>query len=249
MYVRLAFAVAAHLEPEILILDEVLAVGDADFQKKCLLKMRDVSIKDGRTVLFVSHNLTAISQLCKNSVLLSNGKVLDVNETSTVINKYYQQHSVIQQINEVKFDGHLNKFIQFHEFLINGINPFTNELIIQPTQQIIFNIRIFAKETTPPIRITLAIFKDNVRLFSITDYDTFEAAAGFFSCVFTIEKNVLRAGIYQIGIGSRTEEDIWMWNDYICSFHITDAYEYLINQVDHGFLNSKNISTSKRIKS
>jgi lipopolysaccharide transport system ATP-binding protein len=75
MYVRLAFAVAAHLEPEILIIDEVLAVGDAQFQKKCLGKMEDVSAKEGRTVLFVSHNLATIKQLCNKGVLLAQGSV------------------------------------------------------------------------------------------------------------------------------------------------------------------------------
>ena len=75
MYVRLAFAIAAHLEPQILIVDEVLAVGDAAFQKKCLGKMRDVSEREGRTVLFVSHNMTAIAALCTRGVYLKNGKV------------------------------------------------------------------------------------------------------------------------------------------------------------------------------
>lgn len=75
MYVRLAFAVAAHLEPEILIVDEVLAVGDAEFQRKCLGKMQDVTSKEGRTVLFVSHNLTSIEQLCSSGVLLQSGRV------------------------------------------------------------------------------------------------------------------------------------------------------------------------------
>jgi len=74
MYVRLAFAVAAHLEPEILIVDEVLAVGDAAFQKKCLGKMGDVSVKQGRTVLFVSHNMQAVSQLTKRCIMLSRGE-------------------------------------------------------------------------------------------------------------------------------------------------------------------------------
>jgi len=73
MYVRLAFAVAAHLEPEILVVDEVLAVGDAQFQKKCLGKMEDVSAKDGRTVLFVSHNMGAIQSLCNKGILLDHG--------------------------------------------------------------------------------------------------------------------------------------------------------------------------------
>ena len=68
MYVRLAFSVAAHLEPEILVVDEVLAVGDAEFQKKCLGKMQDVSSSEGRTVLFVSHNLMALSSLCNKGI-------------------------------------------------------------------------------------------------------------------------------------------------------------------------------------
>ena len=75
MYVRLAFAVAAFLEPEILIVDEVLAVGDAEFQKKCLGRMKDVSVNDGRTVLFVSHNLSAVRSLCNKSLYLKNGEV------------------------------------------------------------------------------------------------------------------------------------------------------------------------------
>src|SRR3984885_7588813 len=75
MYVRLAFAVAAHLEPDILIVDEVLAVGDAEFQKKCLGKMREVSEQEGRTVLFVSHNLQAIRQMCGRVILLKQGGV------------------------------------------------------------------------------------------------------------------------------------------------------------------------------
>src|SRR5262245_10187488 len=75
MYVRLAFAVAAHLEPEILVVDEVLAVGDAEFQKKCLGKMESVARGDGRTVLFVSHNMAAIESLCSSALLLVNGEL------------------------------------------------------------------------------------------------------------------------------------------------------------------------------
>jgi lipopolysaccharide transport system ATP-binding protein len=88
MYVRLAFAVAAHLEPEILIVDEVLAVGDAAFQKKCLGKMEDVSAKEGRTVLFVSHNMAAIQNLCQRVVWLNQGQLIIDNQTQIVINDY-----------------------------------------------------------------------------------------------------------------------------------------------------------------
>ncbi len=87
MYVRLAFAVAAHLEPEILLVDEVLAVGDAGFQKKCLGKMGDVA-NEGRTVLFVSHNMAAVNQLCPNCILLQKGMVLLIDKTPNVIDCY-----------------------------------------------------------------------------------------------------------------------------------------------------------------
>jgi lipopolysaccharide transport system ATP-binding protein len=93
MYVRLAFAVAAHLEPEILIVDEVLAVGDAQFQKKCLGKMGDVSTKEGRTVLFVSHNMAAVQTLCKKAVALKAGKVSAIGNVEEVMNDYLNNHS------------------------------------------------------------------------------------------------------------------------------------------------------------
>ncbi len=89
MYVRLAFAVAAHLEPEVLVVDEVLAVGDAEFQKKCLGKMGDVATQ-GRTVLFVSHNMVAIQNLCQRVLLLKSGEIVDEGETAHVISKYLQ---------------------------------------------------------------------------------------------------------------------------------------------------------------
>jgi len=89
MYVRLAFAVAAHLEPEILIVDEVLAVGDASFQKKCLGKMGEVG-KEGRTVLFVSHQMEAVSNLCSRVILLHDGAVVETGESSKVIDRYLQ---------------------------------------------------------------------------------------------------------------------------------------------------------------
>ena len=88
MYVRLAFSIAAHLEPEILIVDEVLAVGDAQFQKKCLGKMEDVSKGEGRTVLFVSHQLSAIEVLCNRAILLNKGQVLTDDVTSKVVSSY-----------------------------------------------------------------------------------------------------------------------------------------------------------------
>jgi lipopolysaccharide transport system ATP-binding protein len=88
MYVRLAFAVAAHLEPEILIVDEVLAVGDAEFQKKCLGKMKEVSSGEGRTVLFVSHNMAAVSHLCTRALLLQQGRHAGIGRADEMVGRY-----------------------------------------------------------------------------------------------------------------------------------------------------------------
>jgi len=89
MYVRLAFAVAAHLDPEILIVDEVLAVGDAEFQKKAVGKMQDVSRQEGRTVLFVSHNMAAVKSLCKSCLLLVDGSIKSIGKPGAIIDEYF----------------------------------------------------------------------------------------------------------------------------------------------------------------
>ena len=88
MYVRLAFAVAAHLEPDILLVDEVLAVGDAEFQKKCIGKMDDISKNQGRTILFVSHNMEAIRRLCNRAVYLRRGRLLSIGPINDVCREY-----------------------------------------------------------------------------------------------------------------------------------------------------------------
>ncbi|MUH01596.1 ATP-binding cassette domain-containing protein [Scytonema sp. UIC 10036] len=93
MYVRLAFAVAAHLDPEILIVDEVLAVGDAQFQKKCLGKMQEVSEDQGRTVLFVSHNMDAIQRLCSQCIMLERGRLLAQSDTDSIVIRYLSSNS------------------------------------------------------------------------------------------------------------------------------------------------------------
>ncbi len=110
MYVRLAFAVAAHLDPEILVVDEVLAVGDADFQKKALGKMQDVSRGEGRTVLFVSHNMAAVKSLCKKGLILENGMIKETGDVDTIVGHYLKNDSDLNNhklwsASSVKFDG------------------------------------------------------------------------------------------------------------------------------------------------
>jgi lipopolysaccharide transport system ATP-binding protein len=100
MYVRLAFAVAAHLEPEILIVDEVLAVGDVQFQKKCLGKMESVA-SEGRTILFVSHNISAVRNLCKTAILMNQGRLERQGEVSEVLRYYLQDEVAVEASNEI----------------------------------------------------------------------------------------------------------------------------------------------------
>ena len=119
MYVRLAFAVAAHLDPEILIVDEVLAVGDAEFQKKCLGKMSDVA-QEGRTVLFVSHNMGSIRNLCKRSIQLTKGEILRDGNTIEVVENY-----LFDNDNEISLNG---KYIKAFEVL-NSLNQESKHII------------------------------------------------------------------------------------------------------------------------
>ncbi len=125
MQLRLAFAVAAFLEPEILIIDEVLAVGDAEFQKKCLGKMKDVSANEGRTVLFVSHNMGAISQLCSKSIFLSQGQLLLSDSTEKVIQTYLKNNEATTSIIKKEVHKDENHFV--HVFMGNDDKLPTNE--------------------------------------------------------------------------------------------------------------------------
>jgi len=117
MYVRLAFAVAAHLEPEILIVDEVLAVGDTAFQKKCIGKMSDVS-SEGKTVLFVSHSMAAVKQLCPRSLLIRDGKIIADGPSENIIEEYLLQSGSVDGITEAAFDEDREKEAQLRKIRV-----------------------------------------------------------------------------------------------------------------------------------
>lgn len=175
MYVRLAFAVAAHLEPEILIVDEVLAVGDAEFQKKCLGKMDEVSKEEGRTILFVSHNMGSIKSLCQSGILLENGTIrLKDGDIENVIDKYLYsnqiQSSGVLPINERK-DRKGNGKLRIIAFdLLNSINNSKIELGKQ------FGFRIKYKAELNPFYGKILISINNVHNDTIVflDSDTIE---------------------------------------------------------------------------
>ena len=155
MYVRLAFAVAAHLEPEILVVDEVLAVGDAEFQKKCLGKMSDVA-SGGRTVLLVSHNLDALRRTCESGLLLSDGRVRASGDLNQCIGKYVgisgDQTAPHRLVFPPKADSDY-RIIDI-EMFDEWMQPISNPSTWSP---VIFAIRFYSPVRTPRAAVTFQI--------------------------------------------------------------------------------------------
>lgn len=165
MYTRLAFAVAAHLDPQILIIDEVLAVGDISFQKKCINRMESVA-GQGKTVLFVSHNLDAINKICENAILLHEGFVLTTGSTIKVIEAYYDLMKNYSS-NNVSFQSHHAKDIESIKVYVNG-KSVTSYSVWNQMNPLKIDIEIRSKTSgTCPV-IDLAFYTLNgIKLFAV----------------------------------------------------------------------------------
>ncbi|MEK9184634.1 MAG: hypothetical protein AAB866_00525, partial [Patescibacteria group bacterium] len=122
MHVRLAFSVAVHIEPDIMLIDEVLAVGDISFQKKCLQKIHEVARRDQRTILFVSHNLDAVQSLCERSIYLERGQVKMIGETHKVVTKYLNHQVKLDKKNGEEFVLEKNKKYQILHVVVRNEN-------------------------------------------------------------------------------------------------------------------------------
>jgi lipopolysaccharide transport system ATP-binding protein len=220
MYVRLAFSVAAFLESEILIVDEVLAVGDFEFQKKCLGKMGEVSTKSGKAILFVSHDLTAIKNLCSHGLLITNGTLeRGIGEIDTIIS-YYLNHS--KNLLKPKWTGSIyssNKMIEINEVEISAkeeIINFSNihDLILCFTYKVHFTSRL-------KMRIVFDVkAHDGNRLFSGGIFvDCNEI--GLFDSFVIFPKNLFNKGIYFISARlDRPFEEVFIPETYFISFEV-----------------------------
>ena len=199
MYVRLAFAVAAHLEPEILIVDEVLAVGDAQFQKKCLGKMEDVSKKEGRTVLFVSHNIQAIQTLCNFGFFLQKGYLMQVGAVEDVINTYFNQQNQNTQIKWTENDAPGNDLIK-----ISSIKMLTNKEVMNLDEEIEIEISFIVISERMILNHSLGLFKSTGEYIfsapSVQDKEWFQKyhEPGSYSVICKIPANLLNDGDYYI---------------------------------------------------
>ena len=197
MYVRLAFAVAANLESEILIVDEVLAVGDAEFQKKCLGKMGDVSKGEGRTVLFVSHNMTAVKELCSKGILLNQGLLNYQGDIANTIFEY-QKSSQIQSsyLNSGSLDSALgNENIRILEFSVKPLND--GFLDIDSGMKVKLRFYNFQENINLDTTFELRTYEESVVFHTGVLISTQnDSKKGEYTVEFEIPKNLLNAGNY-----------------------------------------------------
>lgn len=212
MYVRLAFSVAAHLEPDILLIDEVLAVGDANFQKKCLGKMDEETKKSGRTILFVSHNMTAIQNLCERCILLKNGKIDMIGKTNEVVKTYLNQNIDGENtgiyIHNQKNDLLKNNVVQLISAkLTNNLNNIRTKFNVD--ENIFINIEYLIKNEISHFIIDIVLRNEQgVNVIHSIDSDNNKNLKnlkkhGTYSVQCKIPCNLLNEGKYFISIGGR----------------------------------------------
>ena len=246
MKVRLGFSVAAHLEPEILIIDEVLAVGDYEFQKKCLGKMEDVSKKQGRSVLFVSHNLDAVSNLCDTAILLNDSKLIGIGDTRLIIDTYLNLSEVKTSLSKIVFKGPLSEYFTFLGLYLNKIDLLSEEVLLTKDSELEFNV-LFNSKYSLEFKTILSVFKNGVKIFSVLDDTSYSRKTEDFIVSSKIQKGILSAGKYFISVGMHSKNDKWSWASEICSFTISNSSENNYDFRDFGVIDGASISKTIRI--
>jgi len=214
MTVRLAFAVAAFLEPDILIVDEVLAVGDAEFQKKAIGKMQDISSGEGRTVLFVSHNMVIIKSICERAILLENGFVRNEGTTFEVVNKYleYQQSS-----QNAVFKPSKDIFSYIDLIIYNSKSP--DSKFLAEEDGIVFQLKIDILKHLENLSLTLVLkTMDNTKLFTLESHNELkELKHGKNEIVISSPHNFFMAGTFKfdLHIVQNNLHSLWFEEDFI----------------------------------
>ena len=219
MYVRLAFAVAAHLETEILICDEVLAVGDAEFQKKCVGKMQDVS-KRGRTILFVSHNMAAVTKLCSQCAFLDGGRLKLIGPTDEIIPHYLKRGEQTEGIRtwDETVENNSDPRLKIHALRILGPDgTTTGHVDIRKPFTVEVEYRIL--ETLPQFRIALQVIThDGTIAFTSSDsadpsYETKKCTPGHYATRCFVPGNLLNEGFYSLTLGAAIPLEKFLFNE------------------------------------
>ena len=226
MYVRLAFAVAAHLEPEILIVDEVLAVGDASFQKKCLGKMSDVA-KQGRTILFVSHNMIAINSLCRRAILLEGGQVIREGAVQSVVAAYLQagaqENGAAEWPTPETAPGTEDLRIKRIKIIANN-GTGDGILSMQTPVQVETDYWIFQPDVQ--LHITYHLVNDQGIMVLTTGSGSAKRPPGCYCARFVLPANLLNSGSYSLKLLIvKNENKVVFVQDAIANFTIVDTAE------------------------
>lgn len=237
MYVRLAFAVAAHLESEILIVDEVLAVGDAEFQSKCLGRMKDVSVNEGRTVLFVSHNMASIAALCKQGVLMHNGTVACHSDISSVVERYMQSPSGGAEEPVIHFNNVETEELKLESFSITSeegepCNTFFSDASIG------VQIKYTVKKPTKNLRIIVSIkSQEGIVIFETADVIAQKSnlrQEGFYESELKIPSDLFNVGRYYASVVVDKPSEQKLFGPVDLPFNITDLLNSQIGVVHGG---------------
>jgi lipopolysaccharide transport system ATP-binding protein len=223
MTVRLAFAVAAHLEPDILIADEVLAVGDLAFQRKSLGKMQDTA-KRGRTVLFVSHNLGAVRNLCRSVLLIDNGQIKyegPVEEGAALYE--LNMGGLGDALASTRFRGSLSDRIRFDELVFrqgDSVVP-----MVDPLQDIEIELRGAALKDFRELELEILVYRDGFHLGSCHDAPRGSPMReGQFLSRFRIPAGVLKPGRYTVDVGAGASRNDWTWGAGVAVLNVSENW-------------------------
>jgi lipopolysaccharide transport system ATP-binding protein len=222
MTVRLGFAIAAFLEPEVLIVDEVLAVGDAEFQKKAIGKMKEVTSGGGRTVLFVSHDMAAITKLCENVIVMNHGNIIHQNKTEESIQFYRNQISTDVSNFDLSKRDDKKSMAYFTDFsIVNSEKISNNSLLID--ESALFQFKINSKEKVN-VSVRIAIFDHNeMRILAFDSRDTslyFDLSIGENSIKCEIKRGLeIKPGKYYVNISMRSKNELL---DHIVKIKVLD---------------------------
>ncbi|MEM0925926.1 MAG: ABC transporter ATP-binding protein [Planctomycetota bacterium] len=233
MKVRLGFAVAAHLEPEILIVDEVLAVGDVDFQRKCLGKMEDVA-NSGRTILFVSHNMAAVSQLCRTGIVLDEGRTDGTQPIEAAIDLYMKQAPGMER------GGFFRAPDQSKENGYRQIHVLQSEeetAIVRHDEPFDLRFGLELGENRPNLRLSIAICNRlQQKIFTAVCEIPSSEPGGFCERLLRIRGRFLMPGGYSLIAGLLdARSQLLDWHRYVCPFEIENAGDELMVFGDHDY--------------
>jgi lipopolysaccharide transport system ATP-binding protein len=237
MFMRLAFAVAAHLDPDVLLVDEVLAVGDAAFQRKCLGRMESIA-GSGRTVLFVSHNLGAVRSLCSSMLLLEAGGVAYAGGVEEGLARYESGFTVGGgELPADAFAGPLAETVRFDRLEIRQEGMPVG--MLDPTLPFEIRVEGATDSDFASFDVTLSLFRDGFRLFSCHDAPRGEPlATGRFESRFELPARLLRSGSYTVGVGGqRPGMGGWVWAPEVARLEIAERSDEGFDPRDVGAVN------------